>query len=236
MNSPAYLERADAYLNSEWRGSRSPWGSPDYSHPFVTISREAGSGGASLARILTRTLNAAASSHTLWRVYEGNVISKMLVTHQLPTRLARFLPEDRIAEPHASIGEFVGLHPNLWELVQKANATMRELATTGQVVLVGRGANFATAGLKNGIHVRLVASAEHRARYLAGFHGISVAAALAHNARCDVARRRYVRATFGADVSDPKVYDLTINMEKVSLGQAAGLIAAHVRARAAASR
>src|SRR5258708_10866794 len=42
-----------------------------------------------------------------------------------------------------------------------------QLAKDGQVILVGRGANFATAGLGGGIHVRLVAPADHRASYYA---------------------------------------------------------------------
>lgn len=231
MNAPVFIERTDAYLNSQWRESRTPWGRPRSPEPFVTISREAGSGGASLAGILSRKLNTEISGETLWRVYEGNVTARMLEANHLPVRFARFLPEDGIPEPNASIGEFVGLHPNLWELVQKTNETIRQLATAGHVILVGRGANFATAGLEGGIHVRLVASVEHRARYLARFYGISETEARAHNARCDAARRRYVRKTFNADVTDPTAYDLTINTGQMSLVEAAKLIGAQVRAR-----
>lgn len=155
----------------------------------------------------------------------------MLQQNRLPTRLARYLPEDRIQEPNASIGEMMGLHPNLWNLVQKTNETMRDLASVGHVVLVGRGANFATAGLEQGFHVRLISSVEHRARYLARRYGISDAEARAHNERCDAARRRYVRTTFDADVNDSTAYHLTINTGQVSLADAAKMIWAHVRSR-----
>jgi cytidylate kinase len=222
------IGRTDTYLHSQWRDTRTPWGAPKSPPPFITISREAGSGGSSLARLLTRRLNGESPADIVWRVYEGNLTTKMLEANQLAARVARFLPEDRVSELASSIGELVGLHPNLWELVQKTNETMRTLAQQGHVVLVGRGANFATAGLPNGLHVRLVASEEHRARYLAQRYNIPEAEALAHNRRGDAARRRYVKTNFNADVDDPRGYDLCLNTEKMPLDAAASLIATQV--------
>jgi cytidylate kinase len=229
MNAKILLTVADSYLNSEWRGTRNPWETTP--GPFVTISREAGTGGASLAKLVARKLNPEISSDVFWHIYEANLTIKMLRANQLPTRIARFLPEDRVPELQSAIGEMVGLHPSLWDLVQKTNETMRQLAGEGRTILVGRGANFATVNLPHGVHVRLVAPASHRAKYLAQLYGISEEAAFGHNARCDAARRRYVSANFNADVSDPMAYDLVINMAKVSLPEAAELVAAHVRAR-----
>ncbi|MEO6002523.1 MAG: cytidylate kinase family protein [Opitutus sp.] len=228
MNAPALLERADAYLRYQSRDSRSAGVASGPPRGFITISRQAGSGGSSLARIL----NATSESNESWHVYEGNLTVQMLQQNRLPSRLARYLPEDRIAEPDASIGEMIGLHPNLWELVQKTNQTVRQLAGAGHVILVGRGANFATADLVGGFHVRLIASVEHRASYLARRYGISESEARAHNDRCDAARRRYVRATFNTDVTDPAAYHLTINTGQITLTDAAQLIWSQLRARA----
>lgn len=225
MNQSALLERTDGYLCSQFRDSHSPWSTPTQTAPFITISREAGSGGSSLARLLARKLNAESNPDVVWRVYEGNVTARMLQQNHLSTHVARYLPEDRVPEVSATIGELVGLHPNLWELMQKTNETMRTYASQGHVILVGRGANFATADLPNGTHVRLVAPAEHRARYLAELYNISEAEATTRNAKCEAARRRYVKANFGADVSDPSVYDLTINTARVPLPEACELIA-----------
>jgi len=230
MNAHLPLERADSYFNAEWRDSRSPW-SAKPAQPFVTISRESGSGGSSLAHLLVRKFNGAGSEHSGWTVYAGNVITRMLQANHLPDELARFLPEDRVPEINASIGELVGLHPSIWELVQKANATMRQLATEGHVVLVGRGANFATAGLGRGVHVRLIAPPDHRADHFVRTQGWSTAAALAHIAKCDAARRRYVAANFNARVDNPSAYDLVINTAHVSLAEAVELVAARILAR-----
>jgi cytidylate kinase len=231
MKSSAWLERADTYINCE---SRSPWSREKPPARFVTISREAGSGGASFARILVRKLNTAAADGVSWRVVEGDLTARMLRDNHLPVRIARFLPEGHVREISASIGELVGLHPNLWELIQKTNTTTRQLASAGHVVLVGRGANFATAGIPGGTHVRLVAPADHRARYLSRLYNIAVEDALARNVKCDAARRSYVKATFGADVTDPSAYDFVVNTAHVTLLEAADLLCTHLRPAALA--
>ena len=225
MNTPLFLDKADGYLTAESRESRTPWINR-VPRPFITISRECCAGGSNLAQLLATKLSAVEP----WAIFGGNVISQMLQAHHLPEQLARYLPEDTVPEVNATIGEMVGLHPNLWELVQKSKTTMQQLAKGGNVILVGRGANFATAGLGDGIHVRLVAPADHRARYYASRFSISEAAALAHNSRCDAARRRYVHAHFNVDIADPSAYDLVINTAHVPLAEAADLIANHLHA------
>jgi len=236
MNTTMFLERAGGFFHAESRESRSPFvlRLPP-SSPFVTISRESGSGGSSLAQLLAERLTAQASDGREWRVFEGNLPAKMLQSNHLSPHLARYLPEDHVSEITSSIGELLGLHPSLWDLGQKMNATMRALAGEGRVILVGRGANFATAGLAHGIHVRLIAPELHRARFVARRYGLSEADALLHNARCNAARRRYVRDNFGADVEDPSWYDLVINTGQVPLGDAAEVVASRVRAHAAAA-
>lgn len=235
MNAHLLSAKTETYLTAGWADTRSPWASKP-AGAFITLSREAGSGGSSLARLLARKLNSEAGAEVSWSVLEGNLTTRMLRENRLPERIARFLPEDKVPEIHASIGEIVGLHPSLWDLVQKTNETSRQLAQRGQVILVGRGANFATAGMPGGLHVRLVASVEHRAKYLARLYNISEAEALIHNAKCDAARRRYVKTNFNAEVDDPAAYDLVINTGRVTLPEAAKLIAAQLAARAAGVR
>jgi cytidylate kinase len=227
------LDRTGGYFAAELRDSRAPWIKPPA--PFITISRESCAGGSGLAQLLAQKLNGEGPLATSWTIFGGNLINQMLASHHLPGDLARFLPEDRVPEVSATIGEIVGRHPSLWELVQKTNQTMRQLAKDGQVILVGRGANFATAGLGGGIHVRLVAPADHRARYYAQRFNVPEAAALTHNTKCDAARRRYVSANFDTDVANPAAYDLVINTAHVPLAEAAEIVVAHLRTQTPAA-
>jgi len=229
MHTNLTLERTEGYFTAEWHESRSPWIRTPA--PFITISRECCSGGSRLAQLIAEKFNSRSSPLTKWSLFGGNIINQMLLANHLPMDLARFLPEDKVPEVNATIGEMVGLHPSLWELVQKANETMRRLARGGHVILVGRGANFATADLAGGIHVRLVAPVASRAQYYAQRFGVSEAEALVHNARCDAARRRYVSAHFNAAVENPSAYDLVINTAQVPIEEAVELVAAHVHAQ-----
>jgi cytidylate kinase len=228
MNESELFERAGGYLNVQFRDPVAHPVAPRQPTPFVTISREAGSGGSALATVLTQKLNAAGINGRIWRVYEGDVTSRMLAANAMSRTVAQFLPEDSVPELSATIGELIGLHPNLWTLVQKTNEEIRDLAIHGYAILVGRGANFVTRDLPDGVHVRLVASEAFRARHFADKCGVPESHAFALNAKCDAARRRYVRAYFDADVTDPKHYDIVLNTEALSVEGAADLVMARI--------
>jgi hypothetical protein len=197
--------------------------------PFVTISRETGAGASEVAAALQHRM--ADETGAPWSVLESNLINEMLQANHLPPRLAAFLPEGRVPEIQAIVGEIVGLHPNLWELAVKTDTFMRRIAVRGRVILVGRGGCFATAGLPNGVHVRLVAPTDHRARTMAKRHNVSEESAAEHNRRQDRARRRYVKSHFNAIGPDSTNFDLVVNTARVPLNQAVDLISALVRAR-----
>jgi cytidylate kinase len=199
---------------------------------FVTVSRQSGAGGTSFARALARHLNAGTGAKDKgWKIYDGNLTLRMLESNHLSSHVARFLPEDKVPEFNALIGELVGLHPSLWELVQKTNEAICELARQQHTIVVGRGANFATRHLGGGVHVRLVAPPEHRAARLAQLYNLTHQKALELNARRDAARRRYVKSTFGSDIEDPRGYDLVFNTAEVTLAEAVILTASLLRLR-----
>lgn len=231
MQALPVFEKAQAYLNLHLSHS-GPGGVVKAPGPFVTLCRESGAGGSTVARTLTEKLNA--DSDAPWATYSANLIEEMLTSAGLPSRLARFLPEDRISEIESSIGEIIGLHPNLWNLIDKTNALIRGLARDGHAIFLGRGAVFATEGIPNGVHVRLVAPVGVRAERTSRFLSIDRETAALYNARRDSARSRYVRATFDRDVTNASEYDLVINTASVPASTAADVIAGFVRAHAAA--
>lgn len=234
MNTHPGLETAGAFVHAHAGSTSTPWVAKTEG-PFITLSRESGAGGSSLARAVALRLNQTAPESQQWTVYTGNLIEEMLQSNRLSPHLARFLPEDKVSEIAASVGELVGLHPNLWELVQKTNDLIRHLARGGHAIVVGRGANFATAGIANGVHVRLVASPDVRARHMAQLKQMDEADACAFNAKRDQARERYVRTHFNANIHDPTAYDLVIDSGRVRLEEASELLANLVAARTPAT-
>jgi cytidylate kinase len=230
MNLQPSLAHAEAYLNVHL--SRS--GPGQFGHtggPFVTVSRESGAGGSSFARALASRLEQVLPGHAPWTVFDRNLVELMLQSEHLSPRIARFLPEDKVSEIDASIGELLGLHPSLWQLIQRTNELMRQLARAGFVVLVGRGANCATESVPGGLHVRLVAPPDFRARQTAREIGITEDAAVDYNLRVDAARRSYVRAVFETDLTRASLYDLLVNRASVALDEAVELATMLLRAR-----
>lgn len=234
MHAQPTLGHAEAYINVQLtRPGRSP-GSRT-TGPFVTVSRESGTGGSTFASKLAAHLDQEVGGESPWTVFDRNIVEAMLQSGHLSPRLARFLPEDKVSEINASIGEFVGLHPNIWSMTQRTNDLMRQLAHAGNVVLVGRGANCATDGIPNGLHIRLVASPDHRARHMANQLGITPEEAADRNLRTDTARRNYVRSVFESDISRASSYDLIINIGTVPMDLAVEMAVTLVRSRVMAA-
>ncbi len=232
MHTQPTLGQAEAYINVHLsRSGRAPSSRPN--GPFVTISREAGTDGSTFANRLVPRLEEEVPGESPWTVFDRNLVEEMLQSGHLSTRLARFLPEDKVSEVNASIGELLGLHPNIWSMTQRTNDLMRRLAHTGNVILVGRGANCATEGIPCGLHIRLVASPEFRAQNLARQQGITPEEAADQNIRTDTARRNYVRSVFETDISRANAYDLFINVGTIPLNQAVELAVSLVRSRVA---
>jgi cytidylate kinase len=108
---------------------------------------------------------------------------------------------------------------------------MCTLAKRNHAIFVGRGANFATHHLEGGVHVRLIAPAENRARYLAQLFDMTEREALVFNAKRDAASRRYVKTNFGTNIDDPRGYDLVFNTGEISIQDAATITASLLKVR-----
>ena len=193
--------------------------------PFLTISRETGAGATTLAQRLMPLLDLRfGSAEQPWMLLDKDLLAHALALHHLPERLAAFLPEDRISEFKAAVGEFVGLHPPLSLLEEEVMETIRHLAAQGRTVFVGRAAQLITRSLPGGFHLRLVASREARIRRMTALLHCGAAAAAAHIAQNDHARRRFLRTHFDADIDDAHLYDLVINTDRIDASEAAPLV------------
>lgn len=194
--------------------------------PTLTISRQAGCGALEVAEKLVTFLQPRMPKGAPpWTVFDRNLMEKVLHDHNLPARLAKFLPEDRMTELQDIVDEVFGLHPPSWTVVRQISETILQLAELGGVILIGRGANVITAKLPNAFHVRLVAPLENRVEHAREFYQMSQKAAREFCLKADRGRRRYLKKYFDADVDDPLLQHLTINTGLVSYDEAAQIIA-----------
>jgi cytidylate kinase len=233
MSEPAGLDRCFTFIHSQIKTpeQRRAELAPHYA---VTISRATGSGGHRIADKLAAELQTRAPGVRPWTVFDRNLVEKVLEDHNLPTRLAQFMPEDRVSELEDMMQELLGAQPSSWRIVPQASETILKLAELGNVIIVGRGANVITARLEHVLHVRLVGSLERRVVRMMGIEKLSQKAALALVQKEDLGRRRYLQKYFRADIDDPLIYHLVINTDRFSEDQTARLIADAVLRRGTA--
>jgi cytidylate kinase len=195
--------------------------------PAITISRETGAGAITIGHMVAKTLDDRCSGgpKVPWTVFERNLAEKVLQDHNLPATLERFMLEDTTFPLSDAVDELLGLHPSSWTLVEHTTQTIRRLAIMGNVILVGRGSNFISAHFPHVFHVRLIAPLKDRVRHIEEYYRLEPAEAAQKVHDLDVARRRYVRRYFRADVADPLHYHLTINTAYTGFQKAAQIIA-----------
>ncbi len=173
---------------------------PQKTAPFVTLSRQYGAGGHTVADLLQRELNSASEAGAGWTVFDKDLVKVVLAEHGLPEEMARYLQEKKVSEIRDIFEELCGLHPPAFVLIRKTNETLLHLAALGHVILVGLGSPFVTRALKGGLHVRLVGSKEKRIRHAADYYGISVKEAAKRLEVEDLGSRDYARQNFDADL------------------------------------
>jgi cytidylate kinase len=226
-------EKALAFLAAHLGAS--PKGPPKArarKRPVVTVSREVGTGGREFGAELGAWLEAnQPKGRGPWGVVDRELVDKILEDEALPERLAAWSPEDHLSGISFVIEELLGLHRSTWKPMQEVTETILRLAEIGNVILVGRGANVILGHLPHAFHVRLVASLDYRVGRVSELRGMSRKAALAWVHAEEKARQRFLRRYFQVDVSDPLLYNLVVNVDRLSVEEAAQIVGEAVLAR-----
>lgn len=202
---------------------------------LITISRQFGAGGAQIAR---RVADALA-----WSVVDNELINLVAERAGLsPEEVARRderVPSfvERLARTLAvSSQEFALPSPDQNtlmpepEIVKVTEAVVREIASQGRVVLVGRAVSAVLARRHDGLHVRVVASRTWRVQQIMERERLDQAAAEKRVDEVDQQRSRYHREYYSRDWADPLNYHMTLNTEILGLGGAAEVIIQRARA------
>ena len=194
----------------------------------VTISRQAGCGALVVAEKLAGYLQQHSPGNTCsWTVLDRNLMEKVLEDHNLPARLARLMPEDRVSQIEDILADVFEVHPTAHTIIQQSTETILKLAGLGNVILIGRGSTVITASLPRVLHVRLVAPLEQRIQHACEFYpdfNKTEAQARKFCLNADRGRERYLKKYFNTDINDPLLYHLVINTGRVSYDDAAKLI------------
>ncbi len=192
---------------------------------FVTISRESGAYGTTIADMLAEHLREHERRREApWAVFDKELIQKVIEEHKFPVIFERYFVESSAPLIEDILAELFGLHPPQETLVRRMSETILQLTTLGYVILVGRGANIITRKLPSGVHVRLVGSLEKRVAHMKEYLNLPENQAREFVMKEDHDRQAYIKRYFQKDISDVSLYDLIINTDTVSLQDAAMII------------
>jgi len=218
------LDRCLSFINGNTISASSTTAEPRVRRA-VTISRQAGCGALQVANELVDFLQRHSPLATAaWTVFDRELMDRVLVDHNLPKYMAKFLPEDRISEIEDTMLDIFGVHPPVATIVKQTAETLLQLAEVGNVILIGRGGNIITAKLPNVLRVRLVAPLDDRIERICRDDHKSPDAARRFCLNEEQARARYLKSYFNVDINDPLKYDLIINTGRVGCENASRLI------------
>lgn len=110
---------------------------------------------------------------------------------------------------------------------------IQELASSGQIVVLGRGGQMILADNPRALHVLCIAPPDLRANRLTEREGIGMEAARQQMEKSDRGRAAFYKRLWKVDVEDPRLYDLTINTARLDFDAAAEVVAAAARLKSA---
>jgi len=184
--------------------------------PVITVSRERGSRGSYLAKLLAQELN--------YQLIHREIINFIARDSGVRHRLIESLDERIRSEIELWMegllgGKYLGERDYFLYLMRSVLA----IAHHGESVIVGRGANY-ILGLKKGFHIRVVAPLEKRIENLIKYEHLNAKEAKKEIKLKDKERKDFIRTFFGKDIDDPASYDLILNSANFQMGDALDLI------------
>lgn len=187
-------------------------------NPFITISRQSGAGGNTLATALLEEMKKRDQPlFRGWEMCNQEVCRKVLEEPGITTSIDRLLSSEYKSMISDMMHEIVLGHSSQDVVVKKMFEFLLGMATVGNVIIVGRGGNFLTEHLPLGIHVRLVAPFPERVKHMEGLLNLSTKKAEDLVKSQDKGREKLIKTFFRKNINDPEGYDVVWNTATVPM-------------------
>ena len=191
--------------------------------PVITVSMEPGSGGSIIAQRIAERLELD--------YFHRDIVEKIAKTAKIRGAVINSLEKERLTGVKDFISSLVEdqyIHPDTY--LRHLLPVISTIAKHGRAVIVGRGANFILPA-EDIFAVRVIAPLKKRIREVALTHGAPVEEAKRRVIQRESRRKAFIRNTFHADISDPILYDLTINTGKTTIESAVEAVIGSVTAK-----
>ena len=171
---------------------------------FITFSRQLGSGGSEIARQVADQLG--------YRIHDTENIEKAAQQMGFLDSVAR------IDEKRPPFFQRLFSHKPTINL-DRIISVIYQLANQGDGVFLGRGGQILLKSFSCALHVRVIASKKRRIQNLVQ-KGYAEEAASTIFEGSDRERANFIKFAFGKDWDDPQLYDVVLNLDKLSVGLA----------------
>lgn len=201
----------------------------------LTISNEYGSGALEIARRVADALGyeyvdqqlpvvVAKRLRVAPEAVEANEDAERTLGERFLSSLERATPELAVASAAEAFDE---------ELLRAVQDAVREYASHGNVVIVGRGASAILGARSDVLRVFVHAPRQWRVERIAETTHTRREAAEAELDRIDRARSAHMREWYGQTFGDPRNYDLCIDASRLDAARATAILVVAVRAHGA---
>jgi cytidylate kinase len=202
-----------------WGFSTDSLGEVNMRVPVLIFSVQIGSGGFVVARAVANALR--------YLYYDWHITSEAVGLATIPRQgladriLSRLVASAVLEEELPS--SMISPSPELQEealrvLLNPENRgqiedVIRQVASRGDAVIVGHGAQAVLREWNGVLKVLVIESRSKRAAYLAKEQGCSLLVATRMVEQLDQLKQEFLQSVYGIDRLDPSLYDLTLNLE-----------------------
>ncbi len=200
--------------------------------PFITISRQAGAGGRSLAKAILEEFERHPGEPVLqgWSSFDRELCEMVATDPELNVSLTELLTEEYRSRAEDYVAVMLG--KSFQDEVQKRiSVAIRELALVGKAIVVGRGGACITRDVRPGVHVRLVAPRDSRVERMRESFAVSEKEAARWVDEQDRSRAKMMKSRFGEDIDDPLLYHTVWNTDRTSFEMIARSVCELVRGK-----
>jgi len=177
--------------------------------PFITVSRQHGSGGGALARRIGEALG--------WAVVDQEIVEHIADRLHIDRHVLAALDETRANWVRDVVADLMPVRiVDRDTYVTHLERVIKMLALHGRVIFVGRGAQHFLPRSK-GLRLRVVAPEAYCRAELARREGRPEADAGKVVAEREAARAELVRHYFGQQIDDPLLYDMVLNASHLDI-------------------
>ena len=184
-------------------------------HVVITVSREYGSGGRYVGRLIADKLGI--------KFYDKEIITKLAEVTGLSEEYIENNEQKRDASAILNNGFYMGLD-NADELFVKETELIKELAAKDSCVIIGRCADFILKDEKNVIKVFVYSGMEDKIKRATQIYGYEEEKAKREIERIDKLRANHYKHYTDKDWKDFNNYDICINSDLLGVEKSADVI------------